>query len=117
MKKIITVVKNQRWYRYTKQIKILISQILSSRIGYIIYLHFIDSEDIKILNFKHRKKNKSTDVLSFPMDNNEDDDHCNLGDICFSFNDIMITKLVNYKIKQTFLNKCKVLTIDRKSVV
>lgn len=44
-----------------------------------------NTNEIKILNKKFRKKNKSTDVLSFPLNNKNILDNNYLGDIAISF--------------------------------
>ncbi len=55
-------------------------------LDYEISLTFVDDEEIKELNNEYRNVNKSTDVLSFPLDENEFDIPGNtlLGDIIIS---------------------------------
>lgn len=66
-------------------------------------LSFVDDTEIRKLNKKFRKKNKATDVLSFPM---ESDDF--LGDIIISLD---TAKKQANKERQTLRQRAWVLTI------
>lgn len=54
--------------------------------NYEISLSFVDDEEIRDLNREYRNKDSKTDVLSFPMDDDEDQDFYTplLGDIVIS---------------------------------
>ncbi len=67
-----------------KNIKHLSKQpILKKKHSFSILL--TDNKNMKSLNKKFRKKNKSTDVLSFPLNNKNILDNNYLGDIAISF--------------------------------
>ena len=76
MIKANVIVKNNSWFKYIKNPeKFLLAKLkkiqndtfFSKRKDYFFSLLLSSSKDIKILNKKFRKKNKATDVLSFPF--------------------------------------------------
>jgi len=77
--------KNLKIINYIKKnIKLLSKKpILKKKHSFSILL--TDNKNMKSLNKKFRKKNKSTDVLSFPLNNKNILDNNYLGDIAISF--------------------------------
>ncbi len=76
MIKANVIVKNNSWFKYIKNPeKFLLAKLkkiqndtfFSKRKDYFFSLLLSSSKDIKILNKKFRKKNKATDILSFPF--------------------------------------------------
>ena len=81
------IIKINKKYKKFKQKKIYCTLLLSG------------TSEIKRLNKKFRKKNKSTDVLSFPFYNKKDflkklitEKEIYLGDIIVNFNKVMLKK-------------------------
>ena len=81
MIKINVIVNNINWYRYIKNPNNYIDRKINklnskytkhSKKNIFCTLLFSDNEEIKILNKKFRKKNKSTDILSFPFQTKKD---------------------------------------------
>lgn len=66
--------------------KVIIESMKEEQIdlNYEISLSFVDNEEIKILNKNFRNKNQATDVLSFPMEDEEFIEEKILGDIVIS---------------------------------
>ena len=77
--------KNLKIINYIKKnIKLLSKKpILKKKHSFSILL--TDNKNMKSLNKKFRKKNKTTDVLSFPLNNKNILDNNYLGDIAISF--------------------------------
>ena len=116
MIKFNVITKNNSWYKYIKnpnhyidkKIKKLNlkNEILKKNNIYCTLL-LSDDREIKILNKKFRKKNKSTDVLSFPFYSKKDlrkklliENDIYLGDIIINFDKIKNNKKIsNFKIK------------------
>ena len=81
MIKINVIVNNINWYRYIKNPNNYIDRKINklnskytkhSKKNIFCTLLLSDNEEIKILNKKFRKKNKSTDILSFPFQTKKD---------------------------------------------
>ena len=81
MIKINVIVNNINWYRYIKNPNNYIDRKISKlnskynkhyKKNIFCTLLLSDNEEIKILNKKFRKKNKSTDILSFPFQTKKD---------------------------------------------
>lgn len=86
------IIDNPKWKKkklkiinyIKKNIKLLSKKpILKKKHSFSILL--TDNKNMKSLNKKFRKKNKSTDVLSFPLNNKNILDNNYLGDIAISF--------------------------------
>ena len=74
MIKINVIVKNKTWLKFIKNPKIYLNQKIKKiqndrffgKKKYYLSLKLSDTKEIKLLNKRFRKKNKSTDILSFP---------------------------------------------------
>ena len=116
MIKANVITKNTSWYRYIKSpnsyIDIKINKLNNknkkfNKINIYFTLLLSGEKEIKNLNRKFRKKNKSTDVLSFPFYTKKEfhkklinEKEIYLGDIIINFNEIKdIKKLKNFKIE------------------
>lgn len=77
MIKINVIVKDRNWLKYIKnpetylrkKIKIIQNDKLFGKKNYSLSILLSGVKEIKFLNKKFRKKNKSTDILSFPYQN------------------------------------------------
>ena len=77
MIKINVIVKNKTWLEYLKNPEIYLKKKIKKiqddkffeKKKYIFSIKLSDGVEIKQLNKKFRKKNKSTDILSFPNQN------------------------------------------------
>ena len=114
MIKINVIINNNKWFHYIKdpnnyldrKINKLNSKnkIFRNKIFFFTLL-LSDSREIKLLNRKFRKKNKSTDVLSFPFYTKKElhkklisEKEIYLGDIIINLNEIKDKKkLKNFK--------------------
>ena len=112
MIKVNVIISNNRWKRYIKnpekylnsklkKIKIKNFFLKNSQIDFSLLL--TESKQIKNLNKKFRKKNKSTDVLSFPSYEKKimrkflkTNRYIYIGDIC-----INLDKIIGKNIKET----------------
>ena len=108
MIKINVILNNKAWYNYLKDPKKYIDdKILKINKKYKKYkkrkiyctLLLSDTYEIKSLNKRFRKKNKSTDVLSFPFYDKNDfrkklrtEKEIYLGDIIVNFNKVISKK-------------------------
>ena len=80
MIKINVIVKNKTWLEYIKnpeiylkkKLKIIQNDKFFKKKKYVFSLKLSDGVEIKLLDKKFRKKNKSTDILSFPSQNKKD---------------------------------------------
>jgi|TARA_B100001063_G_scaffold5532_1_gene4112 probable rRNA maturation factor len=113
MIKINVITKNNNWLSYIKKPNYYLEKKikkLNLRVKKYKKKHFFftlllsDSKEIKTLNKKFRKKNKSTDVLSFPFQSKTElkkklkkEKEIYLGDIIINFN-----KVKNDKNKKNF---------------
>ena len=95
MLKINVIVKDRNWFRLLKNpniyLKKKIKKIQNDKFfkknNYSFNLKLSDEKEIKLLNKKFRKKNKSTDILSFPFDKKITiSKNTYLGDIIISYN-------------------------------
>ena len=105
--------KNPQSYFDTKLKKINYNNDLFKRKKLIFSLLLSDSKEIKRLNKKFRKKNKSTDILSFPFYQKKDlykiikkEKEIYIGDIIINFNE-----LKNVSSNEDFKNKLNKLWI------
>jgi probable rRNA maturation factor len=112
MIKANVITKNKSWYRYIKDPNSYIDRkinMLNNKNKKLkkknIYFTLLLSgvRDIKNLNRKFRKKNKSTDVLSFPFYKKKElqkrlinEEEIYLGDIIINFNEIKNKKKSKY---------------------
>ena len=77
MIKINVIVKNKSWFKFVKnpetyfkrKIKKIENDKFFGKRKYSFSLQLSDTKEIQFLNKKFRKKNKSTDILSFPNQN------------------------------------------------
>ena len=116
MIKANVITKNTNWYRYIKSPNSYIDRKINklnnknkkfNKINIYFTLLLSGEKEIKNLNRKFRKKNKSTDVLSFPFYTKKEfhkklinEKEIYLGDIIINFNEIKdIKKLKNFKIE------------------
>ena len=96
MIKINVIVKNNDWKKYIKNPKLYLNKrllILQKKINsfeknnFNLSVVLSNSYELKKLNKKFRKKNKSTDILSFPSDKKiKISKNTYLGDIIISYN-------------------------------
>ena len=116
MIKINIITNNINWFRYIKNpnnyFEKKLKKLNSKNISFPKKLCFCtlllsDNEEIKHLNKKFRKKNKSTDVLSFPFQTKSDfkkkikkEKEIYLGDVIIS-----LDKIKNKKILKDFENE------------
>ena len=86
------------------------SQVIEKTINKNILASFLltDDTNIKILNYKWRKKNNSTNVLSFPVSSFlKEDDHFFIGDIVLSYETILKEcKKRKISFKEHFIHLC-----------
>ena len=115
MIKANVITKNTSWYKYIKNPNSYIDRKIkklnnkNKKLKKSIYFTLLLSgeKEIKNLNRKFRKKNKSTDVLSFPFYTKKElhkklisEKEIYLGDIIINFNEIKdIKKPKNFKIE------------------
>ena len=98
MIKVDVVVDNKLWKKkisnpsiyVKKKIKKISLLKLTKKRNFFFTILLTDKSKMKYLNYKFRKKNRSTDVLSFPSSSVEDfkknsDDKIYLGDIALSY--------------------------------
>ena len=113
MIKINVITNNNNWYRIIKNPinyvarkidKINRSENLFFKKNIYCTLLLSDNKEIKNLNKKFRKKNKSTDVLSFPFQDRKElnnllkkEKEIYLGDIIINFNKIKNKNLNSFK--------------------
>ena len=85
-----TIKSRQWWLKYLKKLKgLLLKYLPKSKIGLVkkttITLLITNNAEIQKLNYKYRKINKSTDVLSFHLKKEEQIKNKYLGDIVISY--------------------------------
>ena len=112
MIKINVVVKDKSWLKFLKKpeyyLKQKISKIKDDRLFkkkncYAFSLSLSNSKEIKALNKKFRKKNKPTDILSFPffdkknLKKNLKNKKLYLGDIAISYEEFLKKNRDDYK--------------------
>ena len=103
MIKINVIINNKNWHRFlkkpnnyiNKKTKILNTKVRVFKKNFFCTLLLLNDKEIKTLNNKFRKKNKTTDVLSFPFQSKKDLKHylkkekeIYLGDIIINLNKI-----------------------------
>ena len=94
MIKVEVVVDNNKWKKKIKRENYFFNKVLRffpkkykfEKKKIIFSLSLSDNQTIKKLNKKFRKKNKPTDVLSFPNTYKVKNDKFHLGDIIISYN-------------------------------
>ena len=94
MIKVEVVVDNNKWKKKIKRANYFFNKVLSffpkkykfEKKNIIFSLSLSDNPKIKKLNKKFRKKNKPTDVLSFPYNTKVKNNNFHLGDIIISYN-------------------------------
>ena len=80
MIKINVIVKDKNWLKFIKnpetylkrKIKLIQSDNFFKKKKYLFSILLSNTKEIKFLNKKFRKKNKTTDILSFPSQNKND---------------------------------------------
>tara|TARA_B100000886_G_C20419078_1_gene490625 strand:+ start:2516 stop:2974 length:459 start_codon:yes stop_codon:yes gene_type:complete len=112
MIKINVIVKDKTWLKYIKNpkayLKSKIKKIQSDKFfgksNYQFSLLLSETKEIKFLNKKFRKKNRTTDILSFPSQNKKElkillksDLEIYLGDIIINFKKINISSKKLFK--------------------
>ena len=115
MIKINTILNNKNWYRYIKNPENFLEKKITNlnkkfkkyknkRI--FVTLLLSNSKEIKKLNKRFRKKNKSTDVLSFPFYSKKDlrnklkkEKEIYLGDIIVNLEKIKIKENANFNLE------------------
>ena len=111
MIKTNVILDNKKWQKYIKNPSIYIknkfnklSKVRTFNINKEFSILLTDNKNMKFLNNKFRKKNKSTDILSFPFQTREElgkklktEKELYLGDII-----INLDKIKNKKIKKDF---------------
>ena len=90
IRKNCNIKSRQWWLKYIKKLhKILANHLPRKKFKYLnkagLTLLITNNSEIKKLNFKFRKINKSTDVLSFHLDKKEQIKNKYLGDIIISY--------------------------------
>lgn len=73
-------------FLYTKEAVRAALEDISFDIGYQVSVSFVGNEEIKSLNFQYRGVNEITDVLSFPMEDEDERGVMLLGDIVLCVN-------------------------------
>lgn len=121
MIKVNVIVKENAWYRYIKNPSLYLNSKLkkiqndkffSNKNIYIFNLLLSGSKEIKILNKKFRKKNKTTDILSFPNQNKKDLNKLKRKKIPIYLGDMVINlKKLNLKSKKIFNESFNILWI------
>ena len=116
MIKINVITNNNHWLRYIKKPNLYLDRKLNklnlkekkfNKIKFFCTLLLSGDEEIKLLNKKFRKKNKITDILSFPFYVKKElkkklktEKEIYLGDIIINLNKIKRKKLIkNFKIE------------------
>ncbi len=112
MIKINVIVKDKTWLKYIKnpkaylkrKIKKIQSDKFFGKSNYQFSLLLSETKEIKFLNKKFRKKNRTTDILSFPSQNKKElkillksDLEIYLGDIIINFKKINISSKKLFK--------------------
>ena len=112
MIKINVIVKDKTWLKYIKnpkaylkrKIKKIQSDKFFGKSNYQFSLLLSETKEIKSLNKKFRKKNRTTDILSFPSQNKKElkillksDLEIYLGDIIINFKKINISSKKLFK--------------------
>ena len=112
MIKVNVIVKNKSWLKYIKSpeiyLKEKIKKIRNDKLfykkKYFFSIKLSDTKEIKFLNNKFRKKNKSTDVLSFPNQNKKKLEKLSnfksgiyLGDIIINYKKISSSSKIIFK--------------------
>ena len=94
MIKVDVVIDNNKWKKKIKRANFFFNKILRffpkmykfEKKKILFSLSLSDNQKIRKLNKKFRKKNKPTDVLSFPYNDKEGKNKFYLGDIIISYN-------------------------------
>ena len=90
IRKNCNIKSRQWWFKYLKKLKgLLLNHLAESKFELIkkstLTLLITNNTEIKNLNYKHRKINKPTDVLSFHLSKKEQIKNKYLGDIVISY--------------------------------
>ena len=94
MIKVDVVIDNNKWKKKIKRANFFFNKILRffpkkyqfEKKKILFSLSLSDNQKIQKLNKKFRKKNKPTDVLSFPLNDKVNNNKFHLGDIIISYN-------------------------------
>ena len=112
MIKANVIINNSKWFKYIKDPNSYLAQKISklnlndkkfSKIEFFFPLLLSDNNEIRFLNKKFRKKNKTTDVLSFPFQTKNElnkkikrKEDLYLGDIIINLGKIKNKKVLKY---------------------
>ena len=114
MIKINVIVKDKTWLKFIKnpenylkkKIKIIQGDNFFKKRKYRLSVLLSGTKDIKYFNKKFRKKNKSTDILSFPFQSKKElnsilkkEKEIYLGDIIINFNKVENKNLKSFKLE------------------
>ena len=112
MIKINVIVKDKNWFKFIKNPKIYLKRKIKKiqadkffgKKKYQFSLLLSDTKEIKYLNKKFRKKNKTTDILSFPNQNKKElktltksNLEIYLGDIIINFKKLNTSSKILFK--------------------
>ena len=120
MIKINVIVKDKTWLKYIKNpeiyLKKKIKKIQKDRFfnnkKYSLSLHLSGEKEIKYLNNKFRKKNKPTDILSFPSETKKNLKNLIASNSKIYLGDIIINiKKMNISSKVLFKNHLNILFV------
>ena len=120
MIKINVIVKDKTWLKFIKKpesylkrkIKIIQGDNFFKKRKYRLSVLLSGTKEIKYLNKKFRKKNKSTDILSFPSQNKKDLKILSKSNLEIYLGDIIInSKKMNTSSKKLFKKHLDVLWI------
>ena len=120
MIKINVIVKDKNWLKFIKnpetylkrKIKLIQSDNFFKKKKYLFSILLSNTKEIKFLNKKFRKKNKTTDILSFPSQNKNDLKKLLRSNFEIYLGDIIINlKKINTSSKELFKKHLDVLWI------
>ena len=120
MIKINVIVKDKTWFKYIKNPEIYLKKKIKkiqkdrffSNKKYSLSLQLSGEKEIKYLNNKFRKKNKPTDILSFPSETKKNLNNLVASNSKIYLGDIIINiKKMNISSKVLFKNHLNVLFV------
>ncbi len=120
MIKINVIVKDKAWLKFIKnpknylkkKIKVIQKDNFLNKKNYLFSVLLSGTKEIKHLNKKFRKKNKTTDILSFPSQNKKDLEILSKSNLEIYLGDIIINfKKMNTSSKKLFKKHFDILWI------
>ena len=120
MIKINVIVKDKTWLKYIKNPEIYLKKKIKkiqkdrffSNKKYSLSLQLAGEKEIKYLNNKFRKKNKATDILSFPSETKKNLKNLIASNSKIYLGDIIINiKKMNISSKVLFINHLNILFV------